>query len=689
MLITAAMLSPLCMNAQKTAYGYTMQPATSQGLISFNAESPSAVTTLGGYSKAEARSGAAVKGKLYMMGVDDDFYTWFYSMDLTSGESETIKRLGDITIPCDMTYDYATETMYSIANSETVDGVSALSTVDLSTGQITCLVEDLGYSCKAIAADARGQLYVLTNTATLLKVNKETGETQAIGPTGLRLASWWNFQSMEFDREKGILYLAAWTSDEKSQLYTVDIATGHATLVGIIGDGAHTIALTIPYEPADGSAPDRVSDLTLTPDPNGELLATVRWVNPVSDYDGNPLDGTVSINVVHTASGQSKTFAGYNPGQAMETRFEVESAGMHEFTVTAFNEAGTGLSQSVEGWIGPDVPAQAGQATAKLSPTQLMVNVLSWSAPTAGLHGGYLDKGSLKYDVVRVNDGKIIAQDLTATTCEDIDLLDELTRYSYRITAKNSAGSSEGVLTNDLVNGPAQECPYIAPFNSWEESGQYWTVLDGNEDKYPFVWYNDFMNMFGQGGDKGYYIYQTNEVFYAYDFIISPPIKFTEGHEYKITATVSNEDIAGYREESFRFYNMSGYDLAGAVPLGNEAFTVKHPGEFRDYSLTFTVEDDGAGASNEDMVSFVALCCTSQYDMGMLLVSKMAVEDLTPTPQPLIGDVNGDGNVNISDINVLIDMILSGKIQAIGDVNGDGSVNIADVNAIIDIILAH
>ena len=51
------------------------------------------------------------------------------------------------------------------------------------------------------------------------------------------------------------------------------------------------------------------------------------------------------------------------------------------------------------------------------------------------------------------------------------------------------------------------------------------------------------------------------------------------------------------------------------------------------------------------------------------------------------GDVNGDGEVNIADVNAIIDMILSGSMDAKGDVNGDGEVNIADVNAIIDIIL--
>lgn len=51
------------------------------------------------------------------------------------------------------------------------------------------------------------------------------------------------------------------------------------------------------------------------------------------------------------------------------------------------------------------------------------------------------------------------------------------------------------------------------------------------------------------------------------------------------------------------------------------------------------------------------------------------------------GDVNGDGEINIADVNAIIDIILSGKSNYLGDVNKDGEVNIADVNAVIDIIL--
>lgn len=52
------------------------------------------------------------------------------------------------------------------------------------------------------------------------------------------------------------------------------------------------------------------------------------------------------------------------------------------------------------------------------------------------------------------------------------------------------------------------------------------------------------------------------------------------------------------------------------------------------------------------------------------------------------GDVNGDNEVNIADVNSIIDIILDGAaVTPAADVNGDGEINIADVNVIIDIIL--
>jgi len=57
-------------------------------------------------------------------------------------------------------------------------------------------------------------------------------------------------------------------------------------------------------------------------------------------------------------------------------------------------------------------------------------------------------------------------------------------------------------------------------------------------------------------------------------------------------------------------------------------------------------------------------------------------------PQPGVkGDVNGDGEVSIADVNYVINLIITGNTNPAGDVNGDGEVGIADVNTVIEIIL--
>ncbi len=51
------------------------------------------------------------------------------------------------------------------------------------------------------------------------------------------------------------------------------------------------------------------------------------------------------------------------------------------------------------------------------------------------------------------------------------------------------------------------------------------------------------------------------------------------------------------------------------------------------------------------------------------------------------GDVNGDGSVNISDVNFIINLILEGEYGTQADLNHDGTINISDLNTIIGIIL--
>ena len=85
-------------------------------------------------------------------------------------------------------------------------------------------------------------------------------------------------------------------------------------------------------------------------------------------------------------------------------------------------------------------------------------------------------------------------------------------------------------------------------------------------------------------------------------------------------------------------------------------------------------------------VTRYGLCVKATDRVGWLERKNLAPEMTVTTGMP--GDVNGDGEVNIADVNSIIDAILSGNSSAVFDVNGDGEVNIADVNAVIDIILS-
>lgn len=109
----------------------------------------------------------------------------------------------------------------------------------------------------------------------------------------------------------------------------------------------------------------------------------------------------------------------------------------------------------------------------------------------------------------------------------------------------------------------------------------------------------------------------------------------------------------------------------------------------KDYYMNFVFNQGPSNVQTED-VTYVNK--TSFFEVTSQ-TNKYTVADVTDQYLPYLdddtiqGDINGDREVNIADVNALLDMILSGEILMVGDVNKDGEVGISDVNALIDIIL--
>ena len=175
--------------------------------------------------------------------------------------------------------------------------------------------------------------------------------------------------------------------------------------------------------------------------------------------------------------------------------------------------------------------------------------------------------------------------------------------------------------------------------------------------------------------------------------------------------TVTAKAASHWTCDSYAFQ----YDMTAYVQLTDGGFPLQ---DYSDYEIAAFVGDECRGIAqiveatkpyglirirsnevNGDHVYFKVYRFSTYeeitiYDVGIEFVSQ-GIEGLPSAPlslelthQFLVGDTNGDGEVNIADLNALIDAVLGNDHGRVFDVNGDGEVNIADVNALIDIILA-
>lgn len=611
----------------QTLYGFSRD--FPYAFVKMDVNNPSGIETVK-TTDLSVTSGAFVGEKMYLFAFDDDYNTIFYSADITTGETTKIKNLGEsAALPAELCYDYANEVMYYVTNSDNYEGVSAFGKVNVETGAMTKLTDHLNISVRGLAANAIGEIYAIGKDGNLYTINPSTYATTLVGATGVDP---YLLQSLAFDCKTGILYWVAHTSEGNNILYTVNTTTGEATEVGKIGTsdkGLFTSAMDIPYVASAATAPNRVDNLTATADAEGQLSAVISWTNPATMTNGEQL---ASITKVEVLRGEEviATLEGQTPGAEASYTDTPAEAGMYRYTVRAYNEVGPSADKFVDVWVGNDVAAAPVNIKALLaSPTS---NTITWEAPAVGAHGGYFNTEGMTYTVVRDNDNKTIASGLTALETEDSELLPELDRYTYSVYAVNNAGNGEAAQSNYLVAGPARSVPFTADFNGWDEA-KLWTVVNLNEDESTFIWARYPIT------DKMEYIYQASETYYANDWLISCPIEFQEGHTYKITVTASNS-FPPY-SESFRVYSTSGYNTMGAVPL-EEEFTINHPDEMRDYSVTLQAEDDGIGADDEKFISFIAVVCTSKYGMQMFRVGGVKVEDMTPNSVKGVENVDSD-----------------------------------------------
>ena len=155
------------------------------------------------------------------------------------------------------------------------------------------------------------------------------------------------------------------------------------------------------------------------------------------------------------------------------------------------------------------------------------------------------------------------------------------------------------------------------------------------------------------------------------NFIVYVAAQYTGVDE----ATMVNKACQVYICELGEGMTMAGMQRYWMVP--DELGAVSDGGtRVQSMNVEYGVDAEG----NEEVTLFIFKCYNGMavYKIG---------SNVGGDEQPVPGDVNGDGEVNISDVSDIIDVILSGNYSPMSDVNGDGEINITDINAVIDAIL--
>lgn len=601
------------------------------GVYSFKADANPGVTAVMPQGSYLANGGGTlVDGKYYYNSyvyTEEMGYTFstFCILDLETGEitRKTQSFMQDTfdqtQITHDLSYDATTGNIYAIAYIKETDSEGfitrfrpALSTMDSYTGFVTPIARTP--ELIAIACTKAGELYGISKGASsaLYRINKTTGECTEIGKTGLKPEF---VQSATFDPVTDKLYWAATELTGRTGLYEVDTTTGKASPICAFANNEEFTGLYIPEPVVEAGAPAAATELAAA-FTGGSLSGKIAFTVPTVTYGGAMLTGKVLADV--EVDGESFVTKEFAAGERAE--FDVTlTEGIHNFTVILSTGAGESPRTGHAWYVGIDAPAAPGNLS--LAPDAQGRPVISWTAPTEGRNGGYVDPSQLTYTVVREPAGVIVAQNLRSTTFTDNSTF-ESGRVYY--TVRGYCGTREGLSasTGDGIYGQGSQLPVTFGFDTADDYKQC-TVVDANQDwdaQYHWGgWY--YAPEFSYTADDGgcaVYLYSPENA--ADDYIFMPPFTSEAGKLYRVTFTVWTR---GDRETLAVTAGSLPVPSAQTEILAANVYSHKDKKEY-------TVEFRAAQSGN----CFVGFHCLSDRKRFYLFLDDVTVDEVPDTTAP-------------------------------------------------------
>ncbi|WP_314800119.1 choice-of-anchor J domain-containing protein [Alloprevotella tannerae] len=520
----------------------------------------------------------------------------YYEYDVNTWKVVKYDDLRDnAMIAVSATYDQTSGKVYGCFYTSDLKGLT-IGTVDYDKAEREVLCPtDLTFL--VMAADKYGRLYGIDKKADLYRIDKKTGAQTKIGNTGVTIGAY--YQSAAFDFKTNKLYWAsASDSEENNVLYEVSVNTGQATEIKEFPDNEQLVCLYIP-QTVDKKAPQVVSDIELN-FTDASTTGAVKFKLPNKAVDNSALSENLEYFIL--VDGDTLKTGTASPGAIVNENVTVVG-GKTPFVIFVKNNAGESKRTVEKKWIGRDIPLQP--EGIKLTLDTKSKVTLTWTAPTKGKNGGYVNPSDLRYKIVRYPDEVVVANSHVGTTFSEEITPQTLTAYYYKVSAVNEGYTGEEIVSNKVLVGDPLEAPYVEEFDG-QPAFDLFTVFDANKDGRTWVM-NKVDNM----------VYnQFNTVRDADDWLISPPIHLNNDRQYFFSFVVQSTNKLNTERISASLGNGTVINDSYKVIVPDTSF---HGPDAVTLSTLVSVE--------KDSIYNFAFHATSPSNQGYLFLHKITVTE--------------------------------------------------------------
>lgn len=557
----------------------------------------------------------------------------------------------------EMTYDPKTNRIFGL-HYDTSANKSYIYEIDRKTLDIALVATIDKVLFYTLAAD-NGSLYAVRkggmksylSKIDISSINKttKTCEYSDLGNTNIYLGDY--SQTMEFDKTTHRLWWMAQTSDGNAYLVELNPQTGAQIKKEFIDNEMQLLGMGIPYQYVADGAPSYPRAFKATADAKGTLSAQLSWTTPSVSYLGAKLSALTGTKVyrndqlVYTSTETTQ-------GKSVAWTDRPSTDGYYIYKVVPYNAAGDGVYKEFAAYVGEDLPGAPQNVTLTTHGGNAEI---TWAAPEKGQHGGYFDNASLKYNVVRMPDNKVVVEGTKSLRATDAVSVQK--GYSYVVTAVNKKGVGASATSKTMSFGPEDSVPFTSSLTTQDDFDR-WVTADKNNDGNTWTFYKPTQTTTYDRCDQN-----------ADDWLYTPALKFEKGKTYQVRYTYSSANWVTPDKHEQVMEQMKVWFCAEPIATG-AAKLIKETGEFHTASNIFLYGKDNFQTETTGSARIAFQAC-SEANHGQIYLKDISIREYSTkdlSVQALTGsqlvnsqsqqtftvDVRNEGSATVSDYRVLL-----------------------------------